>query len=120
MKVPLRIAQSLVLLSAACYTADLTGTWNATTRMPDGSRHESVLNLQVQGTKLTGKIVSKRGTAEITNGMVDGNNVSFTVVRMGNGDELRIEFRGNVEGDTMKLRIGYRDHDPMELIANRP
>jgi hypothetical protein len=120
MKVYIRIPQLLVMLNCVCYAADLTGAWNATTRMPDGSRYESVLNLQAQGTKLTGKIVSKRGTAEITNGMVDGNNVSFTVVRVGNGDELRIEFRGSVEGDTMKLRMRYRDHDPMELIAKRP
>jgi len=120
MKVSVRISQLFVVLNGACYAADLTGAWNVTTRMPDGSRHESVLNLQAQGTKLTGKIVSKRGTAEITNGMVDGNNVSFTVVRVGNGDELRIEFRGDVEGDTMKLRMRYRDHDPMELIAKRP
>jgi hypothetical protein len=120
MKMSIRIPHLLVLLNGVCYAADLTGAWNATTRMPDGSRHESVLNLQVQGTKLTGKIVSKRGIAEIANGMVDGNNVSFAVVRVGNGDELRIEFRGSVEGDTMRLRMRYRDHDPIELIAKRP
>ena len=51
--------------------------------------------------------------------MVDGNNISFTVVRVGNGDEVRIEFSGKVEGGTMKLRMQYRDHDPMELIARR-
>jgi endonuclease YncB( thermonuclease family) len=119
MKLPLHIACLLVLLSGVSHAADLNGAWNATTRMPDGSRHDSVLNLNVQGTKLTGKIVSKRGTAEITDGIVDGNNVSFTVVRVGNGDELRIQFRGNVEGDTMKLRMQYRDHDPMEVIAKR-
>ena len=51
--------------------------------------------------------------------MVNENNVSFTVVRVGNGDELRIEFRGNVEGDTMRLRMQYRDHDPIEMIAKR-
>jgi hypothetical protein len=119
MKAFIRIPYLLVLLHGVSYTGDLTGAWNATTRMPDGSRHESVLNLEVQGTKLTGKIVSKRGTAEITSGMVDGNNISFTVVRVGNGDEVRIEFRGKVEGGTMKLRMQYRDHDPMELIARR-
>jgi hypothetical protein len=120
MKVSIRIPYLLVLLSGVSHAVDLTGPWNATTRTPDGSKHDSVLNLQVQGTKLTGKIVSKRGTVEITNGIVEGNNLSFTVVRVGNGDELRIEFRGKVEGDTMKLRMQYRDHDPLELIAKRP
>src|SRR5436190_23685108 len=52
MKLPLHIACLLVLLSGVSHAADLTGAWNATTRMPDGSRHDSVLNLNVQGTKL--------------------------------------------------------------------
>ena len=72
MKASIHIPHLLVLLSGVSYAADLTGAWNTTTRTPDGSKHESVLNLQVQGTKLTGKIVSKRGTVEITNGIGGG------------------------------------------------
>ena len=106
------------LISSAC-AADLTGAWLMTSRTPDGSKHESALNLQAEGEKLTGKIISRRGTVEITNGIVSGNNISFTVIRAGNGDELKIEFRGTVEGETMKLRMQYRDHDPIELTAQR-
>jgi hypothetical protein len=102
----------------AC-AADLTGNWSMTSHATDGSQHESVLHLQAEGAGFKGKIVSKRGTAEITNGSVSGNQVSFMVIRVGNGDELRIEFRGTLEGDTMKLRMTYRDHDPVLLTAKR-
>ncbi len=119
MEQPIRIFYLLAVLCGVSYAANLSGAWNTTTRMPDGYKHQCVLNLQVEGTKLTGKIVSKRGTVEITNGIVDGAKVSFSVIRIGNGDELRIEFRGAVEGETMKLRMQYRDHDPVELIAKR-
>ena len=90
-----------------------------TSRTPDGNKHESALNLQAEGEKLTGKIVSRRGSVEISNGIVSGDNISFTVIRAGNGDELKIEFRGTVQGETMKLRMQYRDHDPIELTAQR-
>jgi hypothetical protein len=87
--------------------------------MPDGYKHESTLDLQVTGDKLTGKIMSKRGTVAIDEGSVNSNVVSFTVIRKGNGDELRVEFTGKVEGNTMKLKMQYRDHDAVELIAQR-
>jgi hypothetical protein len=99
--------------------ADLTGAWNMTSRTAEGLKHESVLHLQAEGANFKGKIVSKRGTAEITNGTVSGSEVSFLVIRVGNGDELRIEFRGTLEGDTMKLSMKYRDHDPVLLTAKR-
>jgi hypothetical protein len=115
----LTYSASLLTFAALACAADVTGAWNMTARTPDGYKHESTLNLQAGGGKLTGKIVSRRGTVEIANGLVDGNNISFTVVRAGNGDELKIEFQGTVEGDTMKLRMQYRDHDPVELIGRR-
>jgi hypothetical protein len=109
---------ALFLISSA-WSGDLTGAWIMTGRTPNGNRHQSTLNIQVEGERLTGKIVSRRGTAEISNGTVSDNNVAFTVIRIGNGDELKIEFRGTVRGETMKLRMWYRDHDPIELIARR-
>jgi hypothetical protein len=116
----LHLMMLFVLFARLSRAADLSDAWKATTRMPDGLVHESVLNLQVEGAALSGKIVSKRGAADISNGIVEGNNVTFTVIRKGNGDELRIEFRGVVEGETLKLRMQYRDHDPVEMIARRP
>ena len=115
----LHLLRLFVLFGGVSNASDITGAWGMTTRTPDGYKHESVLNLQVEGAKLTGQIVSKRGTVEINNGIVEGNNLKFTVIRIGNGDELKIEFRGALEGETMKLRMQYRDHNPVELIAKR-
>ncbi len=88
-------------------------------RTPEGSKHESTLNLQSDGSKVTGKLVSGRGTAELSNGVVNGSDISFTIVRAGNGDELKIDFQGTVDGDTIKLRMQYRDHDPIDLTGRR-
>jgi hypothetical protein len=114
------ITASLVLPALLhAQPASVTGTWKASHKMPGGYKHESTFDLQVMGDKLAGKITSKRGTVTIDEGTVNGNLVSFTVMRRGNGDELRVEFTGKVEGNTMKLKMQYRDHDPVELIAQR-
>jgi hypothetical protein len=99
--------------------ADLAGVWQAACTMPDGSKHESTLDLQVSGEKLTGKITSKRGTVEITEGKISGDNLSFIVIRRGNGDELKVDFTGRIEGGTMKLKMQYRDHGTVSLVARR-
>ena len=97
----------------------VAGVWKATWRMPDGFPHDSTFDLQVSGDKLTGKITSKRGTVAIENGAVNGNDLRFTVIRRGNGDEITVEFTGKVDGDTMKLKMKYRDRVPVEITAKR-
>jgi hypothetical protein len=108
-----------VISAVSAAGADIAGLWKAAYTMPDGYKHESNFDLQVSGTKVTGKVTSKRGTVAIDEGTVQGDQVSFTVIRRGNGDELRVDFTGRVEGDTMKLKMQYRDHEPVEIVAKR-
>ena len=107
------------VVSAVAAAADVGGLWKTSYTMPDGLAHESILDLQVAGEKLTGKITSKRGTAAIDEGTVRGSDIQFTVIRRGNGDEIRVDFTGKVQGDTMTLRMKYRDREPVEISAKR-
>lgn len=104
---------------AAARAAEVDGTWKLSYRMPDGNSHESTLDLQSAGGKLTGKISSRRGAAPIEDGRIEGGEISFTVVRRGNGDELAVTFRGTVQGNSMKLKMQYRDHEPVAIAATR-
>jgi hypothetical protein len=108
-----------VLSAVSAAGADVAGMWQASSTMPDGNKHESTLDLQVNNGRLTGKITSKRGTVAIDDGNVNGDQISFTVIRKGNGDELKVDFTGEVKGDTMKLKMQYRDHGPVEIVAKR-
>jgi hypothetical protein len=60
---------------------------------------------------------------EITDGKVDGNNVSFTVKREFNGNSMVTKYEGTVSGDEMKLKITRTGQDgtPMtnEVTAKR-
>jgi hypothetical protein len=73
----------------------------------------------MDGDKLSGAFQSPRGTAPLADGSVNGNQISFSVVRKGNGDEIKITFTGTVEGDMMKLKMQLRDRPPIDMTAKR-
>ena len=55
--------------------------------------------LKQDGAMLTGTIQGGRGgAAEIKNGKVDGDNVSFEVTREFNGNSITIKYSGSVSG----------------------
>jgi hypothetical protein len=111
------LASAVCILGATA--ADVAGLWKASFTPPDGHHHESTLDLQVEGDKVTGKISSKRGSVPITDGKVNGNAITFTVNRKGNGDDITVTFTGTVEMDTMKLKMQYGERPPVPLIARR-
>ena len=57
------------------------------------------------GSNLTGSLAGGRGgSAEITEGKMDGANVSFKVVRAGrNGGTRTVTYSGMLSGDDLKL-----------------
>jgi hypothetical protein len=106
---------TLFLLAATlCLAAAIDGTWKATMVVHAGKKAaatqdrvvEMTLNLKADGDKATGTIVSggkKRSTtAEIVDGKITGNNFSFTTVQKNKKGEQRLEWRGSVDGNTLK------------------
>jgi hypothetical protein len=93
----------MAVCSLAALAADASGTWKATVETPNGAM-ENTFTLKVDGDKLTGTItMGQFGEAPISEGKVDGDNVSFLVVREFNGNQFRINYKGKVSGDEMKL-----------------
>ena len=87
----------------AALAADASGTWKASIETQNGT-FENTFTLKVEGDKLTGTItMGQMGEAPITDGKVDGDNVSFAVVRERDGNQFRINYKGTVSGDEMKL-----------------
>ena len=56
---------------------------------------------------------------KLTEGTISGDDIRFTVVRTGNGDEFQVQFSGKVQGDSMKLQMEYKDHPAIALSAKR-
>ena len=97
--------------------ADVTGKWTGTIETPNGSR-EVNLNLKADGAKLTGTISGRSGDTEIQDGKVDGDNVSFTVIRNFNGNEFKQHYVGKAAGDTITFKLQMRDRE-VELTVKR-
>jgi hypothetical protein len=62
-------------------------------------------NLKADGDKLTGTVAGMRGETEISDGKVDGDNVSFSVVREYNGNKMVQNYKGVIEGDTIHFTV---------------
>src|SRR5579884_1073954 len=97
------VVSILCALTLAIYAADVSGKWTWEQQGRNGNT-TSTLTLKQDGSNLTGTLDAGRGQPiEISNGKVDGNNVMFTVVRNFNGNEMKTEYKGTLDGDSLKL-----------------
>jgi hypothetical protein len=88
--------------------ADVAGTWTWKFQRQDGEEVTSTLKVKQEGDKLTGNLQSFGGEADLQEGKVDKDgNVSFQVVRDFGGTSVTIQYKGKVEGDTMKLKSEF-------------
>src|SRR5262245_17226154 len=88
---------------AAIQQPDVTGAWKMTYTTQDGVKMESTLTLKNEEGKLSGSIDSPRGSVALNEVSVTGDQVAFAIIRVGFGDEIRIDYKGTVKGDTMTL-----------------
>jgi hypothetical protein len=102
----------LLVVAIAAFAADVSGKW--TYEQPGrggGPGRPVTITLKQDGGKLTGQVPGMgRGGADvppsdIQNGKVDGDKVSFEVVREFNGNKMTTKYEGTVAGDEMKLKI---------------
>lgn len=86
------------LLPIAVLAADvpnISGTWNASFDTQVG-KQEYTYTFVVKGSQLTGRAKSANGDTEITDGKVNGANVSFVENLNYQGMPLRIVYSGTV------------------------
>ena len=102
-----------LVFAFAVMAADVSGKWTYEQPGRGGNPGRPVtITLKQDGMKLTGSVPGMgRGgdnpppPTEITDGKVDGNNISFTVKREFNGNTMVQKFEGTVDGDTIKFKI---------------
>ena len=92
-------------------TVNPTGTWKWTAPPnPDGRIPETTFTLKLHGQTVTGTVNKTSGATSITNGVVQGDEVSFQTVREGKGKKSTTLYSGKLSGDTIKgtLEIDFR------------
>ena len=99
---------TLALLCASALTAaDLTGNWKGVAEGPQGTIERS-FTFKQEGTKLTGETNSEfTGKSTITDGKVEGDDVTFSITANFQGNEMKLNYKGKVSGDEMKLQVEF-------------
>jgi hypothetical protein len=87
----------LTLGSSMALAADIDGKWAADVPGRGGSTQIQMLTLKASGSTLTGTFEGARGGAvDISDGTIDGGNVSFKVVREFNGNQFTQQYKGTL------------------------
>ena len=107
-------------LAAVAFAADVTGTWTASFDTQVGKQNYTYTFKQT-GTKLTGKAKSELAMTEteITEGTVNGDDVSFVENLDYMGMPLRIVYKGKIAGDEIKFTRNILDMFTEELVAKK-
>ena len=97
---------------------DLVGSWEFTMEAPPGGGGggggrgrrgggggfgggAQTLMLSIQGEMLQGTLEGGRGSAELTNIVLDGNKITFTVERETPRGTFELVYTGEIDGNTM-------------------
>ncbi len=107
-----------VAFAGAVAAADVSGKWTAQVPGRDGQTRETTFNFQVEGAKLTGTITTPRGEVPISDGKVEGDNISFTVTLNFGGNEIKFLYKGQVAGSEIKF-TRERDGQTQQFTAKR-
>ena len=118
-----RIGLSAVIvaaMAASAFAADVTGTWTASFDTQVGKQNYTY-TFKVDGNTLTGTAKSELAGAEtpITEGMVNGDDISFVENLNYQGMPLKIVYKGKIAGDEIKFTRTIADMFMEELVAKR-
>jgi hypothetical protein len=87
------------------FAADIDGKWTAQIEGRRGPQTQT-LTLKASGNTLTGSIQGRRGGAvPISDGNIDGDNVSFNVTREFRANKITEGYKGTVSGNELKLTV---------------
>jgi hypothetical protein len=117
------ILAALVLTGLVCvYAADITGTWTTQFDSQVGVQ-KYTFEFKVDGAKLTGRALSNIAGAdaktEITEGKINGDEVTFVENLNYQGMELKITYKGKIAGDEIKFSRTVGDAGGEEFVAKR-
>jgi hypothetical protein len=107
------VGTTLLLVVGVAMAAGIGGKWTMSQMSHNGGPpHVTSFDLKVEGMTLTGTVTAPmggRGGADATpiaiaNGKVNGNTISFDVVRTFAGSSATTRYEGTVAGDTMHMK----------------
>lgn len=114
----LSLIGALVMAATALLGASVDGKWTAEAPGRNGNTMKQTYTFKSDGDKLTGTVSGRMGDAEISDGKIDGDHISFSVKREMNGNSFVMSYTGTVSGDNLNLKMSTPRGD-REITAKR-
>jgi hypothetical protein len=112
-----KLALGLLLLAVSAFAADIDGKWSGTISTPNGDFPQN-FTFKADGAVLSGSLEFMPGMAvPISEGKVDGNNISFTVT-LDFGMPFKLTYTGVVSGNELKVK-GDAAGMPFEFVLKK-
>jgi hypothetical protein len=105
-------------LATAAFAADVDGVWKATFDTQIGEQHYTY-TLKADGEKLTGTAKNDMGETKIEDGVVKGNDISFTENLNFQGQTITIKYKGKLDGDQINFTREVGTFATETLVAKR-
>jgi hypothetical protein len=107
------------MMATVAFAASVDGKWKASFTSPDGQTRESVFQFKASGEKLTGTVTNARGETAIENGLVKGDELSFSVKRNFGDRDVIIRYNGKVTGDAIDFKVSFGEDRNFQMKAVR-
>jgi hypothetical protein len=104
--------------SAIAFAASIDGKWKATFDTQMGTQNYTY-EFHVDGSKVTGTATNDRGPTPIAEGKLDGDTITFVEPLSFNGNNIRIEYTGKIDGDQIKFTRKVGEFATEKLVAER-
>jgi hypothetical protein len=100
------LAACTFVVCGADQKSNPTGTWKWTVTNPNGDPVQSILKLKVNGDKIAGTLTGRGGMEiPIQDATLNGDEISFRVVREFNDNKVMVKHAGKIAGDMIKGKI---------------
>lgn len=116
-KIALSALALLAVATLVVWAADISGTWTLSTPGPQGQMRERDITIKQEGTKITVTMPGRPGPngepgqPVVGEGTIEGNAIQWTIVRQTPRGEMKMEYKGTVDGATMKGTTTMMDRD---------
>ena len=116
------LAMAVALAATLVHAADVTGKWKSEFDTQVGHL-KYTYELKTDGEKITGKafrdLDGTKTTIEIIEGKLKGDEVSFVEPLKIQDQDIRIEYKGKLDGDQIKFTRKVGDFATTEIVAKR-
>jgi imidazolonepropionase-like amidohydrolase len=99
--------------------AQVGGAWTVTTQSPQGTV-QSTMTITQSGDSFEGTSVSEFGTTQITDGAINGRNISWSIsITPPGAPAITVKYEGQLEGDRMTGRATAGEFGTFPFTAQR-